>query len=111
MPIYEYECPVHGVFEVVQSIRDAAFKKCPLRVSNGSVEYACLYPVKRLISGGTGIIMDADKLWEPDPTSHKPRAERRGDLKKHEADLIGVPPQDRDRFRGYKRGKGDPTKM
>lgn len=120
MPRYEYQCPKHGIMEITHSIHDPALTFCPKPVDGGFVRNTpakikitspCGEPIKRLISGGIGIAMDTDKLWEPDPTSHKPRAERKSDLKKHEADLLGVPPEDRDRFRGYKRGQGDPVKM
>ena len=111
-PIYEYECPRHGIYEIVHSIKEPPRKKCAITCDEVmGIPYVCLMPIKRLISGGIGVIPNADFLWEADPTSHKPRAERRGDLKKHDADLFGVPARDRDRFRQYKRGKGDPTQM
>ena len=28
MPIYEYECPTHGVFEIIQKMSDRPLKKC-----------------------------------------------------------------------------------
>jgi hypothetical protein len=115
MPIYEYECPKHGIFEQIQSIHDRPLKRCFIELTIESqgirMKSICGEKIKRLISGGIGVIPNADYLWEPDPTSPKPRAERRGDLKRHEATLVGVPQKDRDRFRGYSRGKGDPLKM
>lgn len=45
MAFYEYECPVHKVFEVQQSIKEDALKHCPKCKEEGNeVE------VKRLIS-------------------------------------------------------------
>ena len=115
MPRYDYECPVHGVFELIHGINEPARERCEKYVNvgkNGAQRVGkCGEKIKRLISGGIGVIPNADYLWEPDPTSHKPRAERRGDLKRHEATLVGVPQKDRDRFRGYSRGKGDPHAM
>ena len=101
--------------EIVHSIHDPARKRCPVVLVTASnsitMKSTCGRKIKRLISGGIGVIPNADYLWEPDPTSHKPRAERRGDLKRHEATLVGVPQKDRDRVRGYSRGKGDPHAM
>jgi hypothetical protein len=111
MPRYDYECPVHGVFELIHGINEPARKTCPQHRYDLANWPRCGEKIKRLISGGIGVIPNADYLWEPDPTSHKPRAERRGDLKRHEATLVGVPQKDRDRFRGYSRGKGDPHAM
>ena len=42
MPIYEYECPTHGRFEVHQRISEDALKSCT--IDN------CAQPVRKLIS-------------------------------------------------------------
>ena len=42
MPIYEYECPAHGRYEVSQRITDAALTSC--------ARPDCTLPVRKLIS-------------------------------------------------------------
>ena len=42
MPIYEYECPSHGRYEVSQRITDAALTTC--------TQPDCTLPVRKLIS-------------------------------------------------------------
>jgi putative FmdB family regulatory protein len=42
MPLYEYECPSHGRFEVQQRITEDALTKCAIE--------KCGKPVKKLIS-------------------------------------------------------------
>jgi putative FmdB family regulatory protein len=42
MPIYEYECPTHGRFEVNQRISEDALKTCTIET--------CGQPVRKLIS-------------------------------------------------------------
>ena len=42
MPIYEYECPTHGRFEVNQRISEDALKACTIET--------CGQPVRKLIS-------------------------------------------------------------
>ncbi len=42
MPIYEYECPTHGRFEVSQRITEAALSSCS--------QPQCSQPVRKLIS-------------------------------------------------------------
>ncbi len=42
MPIYEYECPTHGRFEVNQRISEDALKTCTVE--------PCGQPVRKLIS-------------------------------------------------------------
>lgn len=50
MPTYEYECKICGHrFEAFQGMSDKPIEKCP----------KCSSPVKRLISGGAGIIFSA----------------------------------------------------
>lgn len=47
MPTYVYECAQCGEFELEQSISDSALDRCP----------TCSNEVRRIIAGGTGIIM------------------------------------------------------
>jgi len=42
MPIYEYECPTHGRYEVSQRITESALTSCKIE--------ACNQPVRKLIS-------------------------------------------------------------
>lgn len=42
MPVYEYECPKHGRYEVSQRITEAALTKCTIE--------ACGEPIRKLIS-------------------------------------------------------------
>src|SRR6202142_2335403 len=51
MAIYEYECPVHGIFEEEHSIK-IKLEHCPKCKENGID-----HPIKRLISlGGKGVV-------------------------------------------------------
>ena len=45
MPIYEYECPTHGRFEVQQRITEDALKTCTVE--------QCGKPVRKLISSSS----------------------------------------------------------
>ena len=49
MPIYEYNCPNCGRFELKQSMKDSKLESCP----------TCSAPVQRLISKNVGIIFKA----------------------------------------------------
>jgi putative FmdB family regulatory protein len=93
---YEYGCKKCGVFEVRQSIKDPALKKCPRCGSQN---------IARLISGGTGFIMDPDNLWDT-PVAGKP--EVKIDLHKSEAYLLGVPKAKREKYRRVHYGRTDP---
>lgn len=62
MPIYEYSCPIHKVFEVTQSIKDEPLKECPT-CKKGKVTT----PVKKLISLG-GFILSGN-CWAKDSYS------------------------------------------
>lgn len=57
MPTYEYACPTCGIVEAYQSIKDAAFTKCP------NCKKA---KVQRIISGGGGVIFKGSGFWETD---------------------------------------------
>ncbi|RKY77010.1 zinc ribbon domain-containing protein [candidate division KSB1 bacterium] len=57
MPTYEYECKKCGYrFTKFQSIKAKPVSKCP----------KCSGPVKRLISGGSGIIFKGSGFYETD---------------------------------------------
>jgi putative FmdB family regulatory protein len=45
MPTYEYECDIHKIIEVQQSISDLPLEECPLCKENNICS-----PVKKLIS-------------------------------------------------------------
>lgn len=57
MPTYEYKCVKCGyIFEKFQNITESPYKKCP----------SCKGPVKRLISGGAGIIFKGNGFHATD---------------------------------------------
>jgi putative FmdB family regulatory protein len=53
MPTYVYECKEHGEFEEVHSIKEQ-IEDCPLCKKEGKEPHK----VKRLISAGTGFILN-----------------------------------------------------
>ncbi len=57
MPTYDYECKTcNRVFEVFHSIKAAPLSRCP----------KCGNPVKRLISGGMGVIFKGSGFYTTD---------------------------------------------
>jgi len=59
MPTYEYQCQTCGkVFEHFQSMTEDALKTCPFD--------GCQGKVKRLVSGGTGLIFKGSGFYETD---------------------------------------------
>lgn len=59
MPTYEYECKKCGQhFEAFQKMSDDALDKCPKKNCDGKV--------KRIISGGTGIIFKGPGFYVND---------------------------------------------
>lgn len=69
MPTYEYECDACGhAFELLQSMSDRPVRKCPkcrkLRV-------------RRLISGGAGVIFKGSGFYETDYKRNRPGGTRR----------------------------------
>ncbi|MEM5948356.1 FmdB family zinc ribbon protein [Spirochaetia bacterium 38H-sp] len=57
MPTYEYQCTNCGhIFEAFQAISEEPIRECP----------ECSKPVKRLISGGTGIIFKGSGFYVND---------------------------------------------
>ncbi|MGA2052177.1 MAG: zinc ribbon domain-containing protein [Opitutales bacterium] len=58
MPTYEYACKFCGhEFETFQSIKDAPLRKCPACKKAG---------LRRLISGGAGLIFKGSGFYETD---------------------------------------------
>jgi putative FmdB family regulatory protein len=43
MPVYDYKCLIHGVFEVQQSIKDAPLEECSKCAQDGITEYYCKF--------------------------------------------------------------------
>ena len=69
MPTYEYRCPRCGTLEINHSIAEPARSACPL----------CRAKVTRLVSGGSGFLLDTTAFWEMgrDGRERKvPRADR-----------------------------------
>ncbi len=63
MPTYEYECTKCGyTFEVFQKVDDVPRKRCP----------KCHSKVRRLISGGCGIIFKGSGFYATDYKSNPP---------------------------------------
>jgi putative FmdB family regulatory protein len=54
MPTYEYQCARCGVVEINHSISEPARDSCPI----------CGGGVRRLISGGSGFLLEHDGFWE-----------------------------------------------
>lgn len=53
MPVYEYECPAHGKFEISQRISAPAIDTCPTVDGDADLpeeQTVCGKPVQRLIS-------------------------------------------------------------
>jgi putative FmdB family regulatory protein len=74
MPTYEYECKSCGkTFEVFQSMSAEAYKKCPPEVCSkkGSV--------KRLISGGSGLLFKGSGFYLTDYRSDSYKAGAKAD--------------------------------
>jgi putative FmdB family regulatory protein len=63
MPTYEYECKKCGNrFEVFQSMSDEPIKKCP----------ECGKQVRRLVSGGAGVIFKGSGFYVTDKQEKAP---------------------------------------
>jgi len=54
MPTYEYQCSRCGTIEISHSIAEPARSACP----------RCGAKVTRLLSGGSGFLLDAGGYWE-----------------------------------------------
>lgn len=63
MPIYEYECPTHGRFEVQQRITENALSTCTVE--------ACGEPVRKLISSTSFALKGGG--WYADGYSSTPK--------------------------------------
>jgi putative FmdB family regulatory protein len=57
MPTYEYSCRKCGVVETFQRMSEEPLTSCPECGSKG---------VKRLLSGGAGVIFKGEGFWETD---------------------------------------------
>ncbi|MGE5508611.1 MAG: FmdB family zinc ribbon protein [Chitinophagales bacterium] len=64
MPTYEYVCPACGRFEEFQKITEPAITACP----------RCGAPVKRLISGGLGVIYKGSGYYTTENRSSEYKA-------------------------------------
>jgi putative FmdB family regulatory protein len=56
MPMYDYQCKKCGHFEIYQSIKDDALKKCP----------TCKSKVERLISANVGFVLKGSGFYQND---------------------------------------------
>ena len=72
MPTYEYECKICGHrFEIFQSMSDAPEKKCP----------KCNGKVRKLFSGGTGLIFKGSGFYSTDNRQKSEVRTRCGNIK------------------------------
>jgi putative FmdB family regulatory protein len=77
MPTYEYKCnKCEEVFEVFQKITDEPLKECPV----------CGGEVKRLVSGGAGIIFKGSGFYTTDYKGSVKSAESLSDRNKGKED-------------------------
>ncbi|WP_041623454.1 FmdB family zinc ribbon protein [Spirochaeta thermophila] len=68
MPTYEYECTSCGhVFEAFQSISEEPIRECP----------ECGNTVRRLISGGTGVIFKGSGFYVTDSKKNSSSSEKK----------------------------------
>jgi len=76
MPTYEYECKkCSHRFEVFQSMSDEPIKKCP----------ECGKEVRRLVSGGAGVIFKGSGFYVTDKQKKKEEGkEKKAEKKKEE---------------------------
>ena len=75
MPLFEYSCDFHKIFEIVQSIKDSPLEACPQCKEEGRVYYYCdkcdaIYdrvslPIENIKC--TNCFKDLEPLW------HKPK--------------------------------------
>ena len=76
MPTYEYECEKCKItFERFQSMKDEPVKKCP----------ECDGPVRRLISGGAGVIFKGSGFYITDYRSESYKKEAKKDKEARKA--------------------------
>ena len=72
MPTYDYECnKCHNRFEIFQSMADDPLEHCP----------ECGGPVKRLITGGSGIIFKGSGFYVNDSKKSKSEPKKTGGSK------------------------------
>ena len=87
MPHYDYRCEKCGnTFEVFQSMTEEPLKICP----------ACKGSVRRLISGGVGIIFKGSGFYKTDyaKKSTTPACDKKNDSLKCESCPAGSPKTD-----------------
>ena len=73
MPTYEYACPVCGIVEAFQSIKEAALTKCPKCHKR---------KVTRMVSSGGAVIFKGSGFWETDYNRSKEYSKKAGEDKK-----------------------------
>ena len=82
MPTYGYKCEECGYdFEMFQSIKDDALKKCP----------ECAGQVKRVISSGAGIIFKGNGFYQTDYKNSCPKGDSTSGDDKKSAGCSGCP--------------------
>jgi putative FmdB family regulatory protein len=94
MPIYEYQCPQCGRFEIMQKVREAILKRCPTckskvskLISNTSFQlkgtgwYVTDYGRKDKAAGPARASEDKDSK----PEASKKKTETKGETKSKEA--------------------------
>ena len=69
MPTYEYLCGNCGKFEEIQSIKSSALTECP----------TCHGNVKRIISGGNGMIFKGSGFYQTDNRTADYKAKEKAD--------------------------------
>ena len=69
MPTYEYLCGNCGKFEEIQSIKSSALTECP----------TCHANVKRIISGGNGMIFKGSGFYQTDNRTADYKAKEKAD--------------------------------
>ncbi len=75
MPTYDYICKKCGhAFELFQAMQDAPRKRCPL----------CRGAVRRLVSGGTGLIFKGSGFYLTDYKDNKKPKKEKPETKKKE---------------------------
>lgn len=73
MPTYDYLCKDCGhTFELFQSMSDPSLKECP----------SCNGKVRRIISGGTGLIFKGSGYYVTDYKNKKPSSKEKSEPKK-----------------------------
>lgn len=85
MPIYEYECPVCGRFEVMQKISEVALEACPSCQSAGRQS-----SVQRIVSA-SAFHLKGSGWYKTDYSSNNGSAKDKGANKKDEGSKVASP--------------------